>query len=122
MPYIYFQRLYKKNAQEGFGKFTLVVDRPEIVLAKINATNLSDVCQHATLKLLLFKNHISNLIAPLKAMPCYFPSPIAEVQRDVQCRKGSLHRFRRHSSTGPQQRGVKEHQRGKHLNCSFIFM
>lgn len=40
----YVQRLYKKNAKEEFGKFTLVVDRPEIVLAKINAANLSDVC------------------------------------------------------------------------------
>uniref|UniRef100_H2M119 Nebulin n=1 Tax=Oryzias latipes TaxID=8090 RepID=H2M119_ORYLA len=36
------QRLYKKNAIAEFGKFTLVVDRPEIVLAKINAANLSD--------------------------------------------------------------------------------
>ncbi|MEQ2259991.1 hypothetical protein XENORESO_017361 [Xenotaenia resolanae] len=36
-------RLYKKNAQECFGKFSLIVDRPEIVLAKINAANLSDV-------------------------------------------------------------------------------
>ncbi|XP_054644081.1 nebulin isoform X4 [Dunckerocampus dactyliophorus] len=36
-------RLYKKNAIEGFGNFTLVVDRPEIVLAKINAANLSDL-------------------------------------------------------------------------------
>ncbi|MEQ2203573.1 hypothetical protein XENOCAPTIV_000916 [Xenoophorus captivus] len=35
-------RLYKKNAQECFGKFSLIVDRPEIVLAKINAANLSD--------------------------------------------------------------------------------
>lgn len=41
----YLQRLYKKTAQEGFGRFTLVVDRPEIVLAKINAANLSDVCK-----------------------------------------------------------------------------
>uniref|UniRef100_A0A3B3CEF5 Nebulin n=1 Tax=Oryzias melastigma TaxID=30732 RepID=A0A3B3CEF5_ORYME len=36
-------RLYKKHAKEEFGKFTLVVDRPEIVLAKINAANLSDL-------------------------------------------------------------------------------
>ncbi|XP_067372352.1 nebulin isoform X7 [Channa argus] len=36
-------RLYKKNAIEGFGKFSLIVDRPEIVLAKINAANLSDL-------------------------------------------------------------------------------
>lgn len=39
----YLQRHYTKNAKEGFGKFTLVVDRPEIVLAKVNAANLSDV-------------------------------------------------------------------------------
>ncbi|TMS06966.1 Nebulin [Larimichthys crocea] len=37
------ERLYKKNAKECFGKFTLVVDRPEIVLAKVNAANLSDL-------------------------------------------------------------------------------
>uniref|UniRef100_A0A673A5R0 Nebulin n=1 Tax=Sphaeramia orbicularis TaxID=375764 RepID=A0A673A5R0_9TELE len=36
-------RLYKKNAIECFGKFSLIVDRPEIVLAKINAANLSDL-------------------------------------------------------------------------------
>lgn len=43
----YLQRLYKKNAKECFGKFSLIVDRPEIVLAKINAANLSDVCSRA---------------------------------------------------------------------------
>ncbi|CAN9498499.1 unnamed protein product [Ophioblennius macclurei] len=42
------ERLYKKNAQENFGKFTLVVDRPEIVLAKMNAANLSDLKYHET--------------------------------------------------------------------------
>ncbi|KAK2840123.1 hypothetical protein Q5P01_013863 [Channa striata] len=36
-------RLYKMNAIEGFGKFSLIVDRPELVLAKINAANLSDL-------------------------------------------------------------------------------
>ncbi|PWA28448.1 hypothetical protein CCH79_00015920 [Gambusia affinis] len=36
-------RLYKQNAKECFGKFSLIVDRPEIVLAKINAANLSDL-------------------------------------------------------------------------------
>lgn len=44
MLYFLLQRNYKKNAINAFGKFTLVVDRPEIVLAKINAANLSDVC------------------------------------------------------------------------------
>lgn len=33
-----------KDAKEGFRNFTMVVDRPEFVLAKINAANLSDVC------------------------------------------------------------------------------
>ncbi|TKS67790.1 Nebulin [Collichthys lucidus] len=37
------ERLYKKNAKECFGQFTLIVDRPEIVLAKVNAANLSDL-------------------------------------------------------------------------------
>ncbi|XP_037395337.1 nebulin isoform X15 [Pygocentrus nattereri] len=36
-------RHYKKGATENFSKFTLVVDRPEIVLAKVNAFNLSDL-------------------------------------------------------------------------------
>ncbi|KAM9804543.1 nebulin [Neosynchiropus ocellatus] len=36
-------RLYTKNAKECFGNFTLVVDRPEILLAKVNAANLSDL-------------------------------------------------------------------------------
>ncbi|KAM8857264.1 nebulin isoform 35-T37 [Synchiropus picturatus] len=36
-------RLYTKNAKECFGKFTLIVDRPEILLAKVNAANLSDL-------------------------------------------------------------------------------
>lgn len=38
------QRIYKKDAIDGFGKFTLVVDRPELLLAKTNAVNVSDVC------------------------------------------------------------------------------
>lgn len=37
------QRLYKKDAKENFGRFTHIVDRPEVVLAKVNAFNLSDV-------------------------------------------------------------------------------
>ncbi|XP_069011096.1 nebulin [Embiotoca jacksoni] len=37
------ERLYKKNAKDCFGKFTLIVDRPEILLAKTNADNLSDL-------------------------------------------------------------------------------
>uniref|UniRef100_A0A672PXC1 Nebulin n=1 Tax=Sinocyclocheilus grahami TaxID=75366 RepID=A0A672PXC1_SINGR len=36
-------RLYKKDAKDNFGKFTHIVDRPEVVLAKVNAFNLSDV-------------------------------------------------------------------------------
>lgn len=52
------QRLYTKSAKEDFAKFTLVVDRPEIVLAKINATNLSDVCNNSAFKVLNFKRYI----------------------------------------------------------------
>ena len=37
------QRLYKKGAIENFSKYTHVVDRPEIVLARVAAANLSDV-------------------------------------------------------------------------------
>lgn len=37
------QRLYKKDAKENFSRFTHIVDRPEVVLAKVNAFNLSDV-------------------------------------------------------------------------------
>ncbi|KAI7808891.1 nebulin-like [Triplophysa rosa] len=36
-------RLYKKDAMDNFAKFTNVVDLPEIVLAKVNAFNLSDL-------------------------------------------------------------------------------
>ncbi|XP_052420425.1 nebulin-like isoform X18 [Carassius gibelio] len=37
------ERLYKKDAKENFAKFTHVVDRPEVLLAKVNAFNLSDL-------------------------------------------------------------------------------
>ncbi|XP_062390351.1 nebulin isoform X8 [Sardina pilchardus] len=37
------ERLYKKDATEGFSKFTLIVDRPEIIQAKVNAFQLSDL-------------------------------------------------------------------------------
>ncbi|XP_029112887.1 nebulin isoform X10 [Scleropages formosus] len=36
-------RIYKKNAVENFAKYTHIVDRPEILLAKVNAANLSDL-------------------------------------------------------------------------------
>ncbi|KAJ8415105.1 hypothetical protein AAFF_G00008030 [Aldrovandia affinis] len=36
-------RKYTKDATENFGKYTHIVDRPEVVLAKINAFNLSDL-------------------------------------------------------------------------------
>lgn len=37
------QRAYKKDAKDNFGRFTNIVDRPEVLLAKVNAMNLSDV-------------------------------------------------------------------------------
>lgn len=39
----YKQRSYKKDAKDNFAKFTNIVDRPEVLLAKVNAFNLSDV-------------------------------------------------------------------------------
>uniref|UniRef100_A0A8C9R1Q6 Nebulin n=1 Tax=Scleropages formosus TaxID=113540 RepID=A0A8C9R1Q6_SCLFO len=36
-------QIYKKNAVENFAKYTHIVDRPEILLAKVNAANLSDL-------------------------------------------------------------------------------
>lgn len=38
------QRAYTKEALENFSKYTSVVDTPEIVLAKANSVNQSDVC------------------------------------------------------------------------------
>ncbi|XP_028981654.2 nebulin isoform X6 [Esox lucius] len=37
------ERLYKKDAKDNFAKYTHVVDRPEILLATVNAFNLSDL-------------------------------------------------------------------------------
>ncbi|XP_061082445.1 nebulin-like [Conger conger] len=37
------EREYTKDAKDNFGKYTLIVDRPEVVLAKINHFNLSDL-------------------------------------------------------------------------------
>ncbi|KAG7331128.1 hypothetical protein KOW79_005097 [Hemibagrus wyckioides] len=36
-------RSYKKDAKDNFAKFTNIVDRPEVLLAKVNAFNLSDL-------------------------------------------------------------------------------
>ncbi|TSM68907.1 Nebulin [Bagarius yarrelli] len=36
-------RMYKKDAKDNFAKFTNIVDRPEVLLAKVNAFNLSDL-------------------------------------------------------------------------------
>ncbi|XP_010769904.1 nebulin-like, partial [Notothenia coriiceps] len=37
------ERHYKQGAKDGFAKFTHVVDRPELILARVNAANLSDL-------------------------------------------------------------------------------
>ncbi|XP_056292497.1 nebulin [Pseudoliparis swirei] len=42
------ERHYKKSAQDCLSKFTHVVDRPELILARINAANLSDLKYHET--------------------------------------------------------------------------
>ncbi|KAF5905873.1 nebulin isoform X6, partial [Clarias magur] len=36
-------RMYKKDATDNFARFTNIVDRPEVLLAKVNAMNLSDL-------------------------------------------------------------------------------
>ena len=59
MLYFFLQRLYKKSAKDGFGKFTLDAEFPDIALAKINAANLSDVCKNLKFKRLNFKKHIN---------------------------------------------------------------
>lgn len=38
------QRAYTKEALDNFSNYTSVVDTPDIVLAKINSVNQSDVC------------------------------------------------------------------------------
>ncbi|KAK0145104.1 Nebulin [Merluccius polli] len=37
------ERLYKKGAKDNFSKYTHVVDRPELILARVAAANLSDL-------------------------------------------------------------------------------
>ncbi|XP_034002991.1 nebulin isoform X9 [Trematomus bernacchii] len=37
------ERHYKQGAKDGFAKFTHIVDRPELILARVNAANLSDL-------------------------------------------------------------------------------
>ncbi|XP_036401156.1 nebulin [Megalops cyprinoides] len=44
-------RLYTKDAKENFGKFTHIVDRPEIIQAQINAFHLSDLKYKETFNL-----------------------------------------------------------------------
>lgn len=38
------QRAYTKEALDNFSNYTSVVDTPDIVLARMNAVNQSDVC------------------------------------------------------------------------------
>uniref|UniRef100_A0A673ABQ4 Nebulin n=1 Tax=Sphaeramia orbicularis TaxID=375764 RepID=A0A673ABQ4_9TELE len=80
-------RLYKKNAIECFGKFSLIVDRPEIVLAKINAANLSDVCKKIYSQATKFQNHEYQIMPNLKCL-LFSVLTSAEVQRVIQCREG----------------------------------
>lgn len=51
--FISLQRAYTKDAIENFSKYTSVVDTPDIVLAKINSVNQSDVCTLVFLSILL---------------------------------------------------------------------
>ncbi|KAG7502441.1 nebulin isoform X14 [Solea senegalensis] len=45
------ERMYKKGATDAFSTFTLVVDRPELLQAKVNAANLSDLKYKETFNL-----------------------------------------------------------------------
>ncbi|XP_058468776.1 nebulin isoform X5 [Solea solea] len=45
------ERMYKKGATDAFSNFTLVVDRPELLQAKVNAANLSDLKYKETFNL-----------------------------------------------------------------------
>ena len=49
------QRAYTKEALDNFANYTSVVDTPDIVLAKINSVNQSDVCTFLKSKLLLLE-------------------------------------------------------------------
>lgn len=42
--FISLQRAYTKEALDNFSNYTSVVDTPDIVLAKMNSVNQSDVC------------------------------------------------------------------------------
>lgn len=77
MLYFYLQRLYKKDAKDSFGKFTSIMDLPEIVLAKMNSSNLSDVrnkIQHLKCKK-IEEEYIGYLIMKSKTSIMFFFSP-----------------------------------------------
>uniref|UniRef100_A0A3P9MH20 Nebulin n=1 Tax=Oryzias latipes TaxID=8090 RepID=A0A3P9MH20_ORYLA len=74
--------LNDKKAIAEFGKFTLVVDRPEIVLAKINAANLSDVCSLTLGRLPLTKDN--GKIVPLT----FFFLPQLKYKESFNAEKG----------------------------------
>lgn len=57
------QRAYTKEALDNFSNYTSVVDTPDIVLAKINSVNQSDVCIFFSIETVILLESVDDLLA-----------------------------------------------------------
>lgn len=61
--FISLQRAYTKEALDNFSNYTSVVDTPDIVLAKINSVNQSDVCIFFSIETVILLESVDDLLA-----------------------------------------------------------
>lgn len=61
--FISLQRAYTKEALDNFSNYTSVVDTPDIVLAKINSVNQSDVCIFFSTETVILLESVDDLLA-----------------------------------------------------------